>query len=107
MTENLKKLLETIIETIKGNPELPVVCMVDGQICGDDSRRWLGSIGRCYVGRYIVDEDRVWLEDDFEKFVEKYCDNNDFDLPKDPTESERIIDQHAQDGIIVNIDLHS
>ena len=54
-----------------------------------------------------MDDDRVWLEDDFDEFVEKYCDNNDFDLPKDPTESERIIGQHAQDGIIVNIDLHS
>ena len=53
MNENIKELIRLTEE----NPELPIVAMVDGDICGGDTfARWVGEIGRCYIDEYVIDE---------------------------------------------------
>lgn len=49
MQENLQELIRLVQE----NPELPVICEVDGEICCGDEY-YLGEFGRCFVGEYAV-----------------------------------------------------
>ena len=53
MNKNVEKLLCLIQE----NPELPVLPMVDGEVCaGEDCGQWMGSIGMSGVDEYQIDE---------------------------------------------------
>lgn len=38
-------------------PDLPVIPMVDWEICASDSGRWMASIGRAYVAEFIYNND--------------------------------------------------
>ncbi len=64
---------------IINNPELPVVCAVDGDVCCDDSCcRWLASIGYCYIGEYVCYNDHYYT--DREEFMDVYYEYNEDDL---------------------------
>ncbi len=71
MNDNIKKLLELINE----NPELPIICMVDGNIVGEDYGRWMAQIGWSEIGEYASYNDRFY--NDREEFVEDYYAHND------------------------------
>lgn len=68
---NYKKL----IELVQQNPELSVIPMVDGELCGDDYAWYVGSFGTARVGEYALYNDR-WY-DDRSDFKEAYYDYND------------------------------
>lgn len=72
--------LEELLQLIKENPELPVIPMVDGDLCGDEYGRYIGEIGRCYIGAYVICDERVYF--DREEFTENLYDLNDEDLCK-------------------------
>lgn len=50
MDENIKKLLALIEQ----NPGLPIVPMVDAEICGDDYGTYMGVWGAARVDEYII-----------------------------------------------------
>lgn len=62
MNENIEKLLQLI----KENPDLPILPMVDGEVCGgDDYNYWMGAWGRCRIDEYLIDE---WYGDGCVRF---------------------------------------
>ena len=71
MNDNIKLLLELINE----NPELPIICMVDSDIIGDDYGRWMAQVGWSEVGEYASYNERFY--DDREEFTEDYYAHND------------------------------
>lgn len=64
-----------LIELVRQNPDLPVIPMVDGELCGDDYGWYIGSFGTAKVGEYALYGDR-WY-DDREDFKEDYYGYND------------------------------
>ena len=72
MNDNIKRVLELIND----NPDLPVVCMVDGDVVRDDWGRWLAQIGWSDVGEYALYNERFY-DDDREQFIEDYYNRND------------------------------
>lgn len=45
---------ENLVKLMKENPELPVVPLVDAEICGDEYASYIGSWGHVKVEEYIV-----------------------------------------------------
>lgn len=76
----MKENLQELIRLVQENPELPVICEVDGEICCGDEYAWyLGEFGRCFVGEYAVYNDRVFV-DDREGLKEEYYGRYDEEL---------------------------
>ena len=73
-----KQKNEAFLKLIKKNPTLPIVPMVDGEVCADDCCYWVGSFGSSHVGEYACYDDRYF--EDREEFKEHYFDNNDEEL---------------------------
>ena len=71
MNDNIK----TLLETIHNNPDLPVICMVESDIVGDDYGRWMAQIGRSEVGEFASYNERFY--NDREEFTEDYYSSND------------------------------
>lgn len=62
MDENTEKLLKLI----KGNPDLPILPMVYGEVCGgDEYSYWMGSFSRCRIDDYMIDD---WYGDGCVRF---------------------------------------
>ena len=77
----MEKAFEDLINLVKENPELPIICMVDSDVVCDDSYgRWLADLGSCHVGEYALYNERYY--DDREEFKEDYYCNNDEILDK-------------------------
>lgn len=71
--------VKQLFDLIAQNPGLPVIPMVDSEICEDDSyARYMGEIGFSFVGEYAIYDDMVIH--DREEFKERYYDNNDEEL---------------------------
>lgn len=68
---NYKELLELV----RQNPDLPVIPMVDGELCGDDYAWYVGSFGTARVGEYAAYGEK-WY-DDRDEFKEDYYGYND------------------------------
>lgn len=64
MNENVEKLLELV----KANPDLPIVPMVDAEICGDDYGTYMGKWGGAKVDEYIIVRDMVRFKSDDDVF---------------------------------------
>lgn len=45
ISERERQNRDELFRLIKENPDLPVVPMVDGEICGDDSGYWMAGWG--------------------------------------------------------------
>lgn len=59
-----------LLKLIRENPNLPVVPMVDYEVCGDDSCIWwLGRWLCCEITEYYLGEERIHFKDDDEEFV--------------------------------------
>ena len=56
-SERVKRLL-TLIEQ---NPDLPIVPMVDGEVCQGEECNWMGGWGTASVTRYWAGEDGVYF----------------------------------------------
>ncbi len=73
MTQKIAKL---IIE----NPDLPVIAMVDGEICEDDSHMWLGSFSNALITEVGLVGERYY--DDRDDFKDAYYDKHMEELDK-------------------------
>ena len=72
MNQNLK----TLIKQINDNPELPIIPMVNGEVCGDDEYAYyIGRWGSSEVGEYTEYDEKVYFDRD--EFEEDYYSNND------------------------------
>lgn len=108
-SENIK----TLLELIKENPGLPILPMVDSEICGDGCGRWSGTWGIARVDRYVVAdigwESRIIFESDGDVLdaLERYLTDDEFErLPDDETEWQEVYDGLPWiKAIIVNIDV--
>ena len=71
--------MQELLKLVAENPELPVVAMVDGEICWDDCRYWLGSFTRAEITELGLIGDRYYDDrDDFkEAYYDKYCEELD------------------------------
>ena len=53
-----------LFKLMQRNPDLPVVPMIDGEVCGDDDyARYIGSWGKSYITEYIVGEETVYFRE--------------------------------------------
>lgn len=66
-------MLHELLALIKEHPDLPVVPMVEGEVCwGDEYYRYMGEFGFVKIGEYALFDDRVFF--DREEFKEEvYC----------------------------------
>lgn len=72
MNQNLK----TLIKQINDNPELPIIPMVNGEVCCDDEYAYyIGRWGSSEVGEYTEYDEKVYFDRD--EFEEDYYSNND------------------------------
>lgn len=77
----MKENLQELIRLVQENPELPVVCEVNGEICDGDEYMWgLGELGACWVGSYTFYEGRFYDNTDRDAFEEDYFDLHDDEL---------------------------
>lgn len=69
MSDVTKKLLQLIAD----NPDLPIIPMVDGKVCGGgDYSYWMGTFLGCRVDEYMVDE---WYGDGCIRFKSDHDDD--------------------------------
>ena len=71
MNNNIKELLELI----NGNPELPIICLVDSDIVSEDFGWWMAQIGWSVIGEFVAYNERCY--DDRDEFKERYYDHNE------------------------------
>ena len=82
ITEREKQNREELFRLMRENPDLPVVPMVDGEICGDDSGYWCGAWGHASVDYMAF---KSW--DDVFDTLEKYLTDEEFEkLPESESE---------------------
>ena len=65
---------EKFVELVAANPDLPIVGMVNGDICHDYGMYWLGSFSGAGVELVGLVGERYY--DDVESFKEAYYDNH-------------------------------
>ena len=66
----MTKETEQLLKLIKENPDLPVIPMVDYEVCADDCCTWwLGRWGRSEVTEYYLGRERIHFKDDDEESV--------------------------------------
>lgn len=61
--------IDELLKLIKENPDLPIVPMVDSEVCGDDNQWYLGSWGSSELTEYYVGRERVHFKDDDPEYV--------------------------------------
>ena len=67
MNENKK-----FVDLVAANPELPIVAMVNGEICFDDNMYWMGAFSAASIELIGLLDERYY--DDVEDFKEAYYD---------------------------------
>lgn len=104
---NGKELLKLVQE----NPDLPIVPMVDGEICLDDCGYWQGSFGRAEVNEWVCVNERFYTRNDQDVIEDALSDTLCDDYP-DMADDEffKMIHEKAEalpwkKAIIVYIDL--
>lgn len=89
ISERERKNRNELFRLMKENPDLPVVPMVDAEICGEDSGHWIGSWGYVLVDEYLACEDYIAFKSDDDVFdvLERYFTYEEFEkLPESESE---------------------
>ncbi len=99
-----QKLLKLVAE----NPDLPILPMVHGEMCEDDSHYWAGEIKSCEVNEYIVyefdwGESRIIFKDDTEDVYSELYDQYYSEVARE-TISERERDEYAESRALADIE---
>lgn len=100
-------MYKELLKLVEEHPDLPVIPMVDSDVVADDMyATWMGSFGRCYVGKYAIeewrDEPRV-LFDDEEELIESIAEYKYNGTDEDYKRAEEEAKELWQDAIIVYI----
>lgn len=75
ITEKEKKNRNELFHLMKENPELPVVPMVDSEICGDDFAYYMGCWGRAEIDEILIcenDYERIEFKSDHDVYDTLY-----------------------------------
>ena len=70
--------MKELLELVAANPDLPIVAMVNGEVCWDDTQYWMASFSSVSVEYVGLIKER-WY-DDVESFKEAYYDKYDEEL---------------------------
>lgn len=97
ISERERKNRDELFRLMKENPDLPVVPVVDGEICGDDRGYWLAGWGESRVDEFLIckraERTAFKSEDDVFGTLEDYLSYDDFDkLPDLESENRPIYD---------------
>lgn len=87
---------QEFLELVKQNPDLPIVPMVDSDVCcGDDYSWWLGSFGSARIDEYVsiemYGECRFFTKDE-QPEIEEYI----FDKICDEWEGDELSDKEVE-----------
>lgn len=114
ITDRERKNREELFKLMRENPELPVMAMVDSELCGDDFGRYAGAWGSATIDEYIVCTRYAWAgqilfksDDDVFDVLEKFLSPEEFEkLPETETECRPYYDALPWiKAIIVDINL--
>ncbi len=91
ISERERQNRDELFRLMKENPDLSVVPMVDGEICGDDCGFWMGYWGHAAVDEFLVCERYDYMafksDDDVFDVLEKYLSDEEFEkLPESENE---------------------
>ena len=68
---------EELFKLIKKNPELPIIPMVDSEVCGGGNYNyWMGSWGKAEINEYYIGDEQIYFGDNKEDLVQELIDNN-------------------------------
>lgn len=70
--------MQELVKLIAENPGLPVIAMVNGEVCWDDCSYWLGSFSTASIEKVGLVDERYY--DDVDSFKEAYYDKHDEEL---------------------------
>lgn len=70
--------MKELVDIVTANPELPIVAMVNGDICDGEGRYWMASFTSVEVTEVGIVGERVY--DDRDSFKEAYYDKYDDEL---------------------------
>ena len=70
--------MKELIELVKENPDLPIITMVHGEVCGDDNGYWFGHCSSASIEEVGLIGERYY--DDRDEFKEVYYDRHDEEL---------------------------
>ncbi len=106
ISERERQNRDELFRLMKENPDLPVVPMVDGEICGDDSGYWMAGWGKSRVDEFLICEraERIAFKSDDDVFgtLEDYLSYDDFDkLPDLESENRPIYDALPWKKVII------
>ncbi|MDT2565153.1 hypothetical protein [Enterococcus avium] len=78
-SEIQKKNVTELLNLIQGNPDLPIVPMVESEVvAGDDYTTWLGSFGKAEIDNVWESDERIYfMNHDYEELIQDILD----DLP--------------------------
>jgi hypothetical protein len=71
--------MTNLVQLVKENPGLPILAMVNGEVCWDDGCYWLGHVGSASVeevgllGERYYDERDDFKEAYYDKYSEALC----------------------------------
>ena len=74
-----------LLTLVAENPELPIVAMVDGEVCWDDSCRWMASFSAAsielvgLIGEHWYDDVDSFKEVYYDKYSEELCEKFNYD----------------------------
>ena len=98
-----------LLKLVQENPDLPIVPMVDGDICGGDDGRWMAEVGYSAVKEYAIDEwygdgRIVYRDEDEEELIESIAEGKYEGTDEDYKRAEEEAKSMWSKAIIVNID---
>ena len=70
--------MQKLVELVKEHPDLPIIALVHGEVCGDDNGYWLGIAGSASIELVGLLGERYYT--DFEEFMEVYYDRHSDEL---------------------------
>lgn len=96
------------LKLVQENPDLPIVPMVDGDICGGDAGRWMAEVGLSALKEYAIDEwygdGRVLFSGDEDELIESIAEGKYEGTDEDYKRAEEEAKSMWTKAIIVNID---
>lgn len=103
-------MYKELLKLVEEHPELPVIPMVDYEVvASDDYGYWMGSFGKCRVGKYAIDychyNERVLLDEDEEELIESIAETKYNGTDEDYKRAEEEAKELWHDAIIVFIGL--
>ena len=114
-------MLNDLLKLVQEHPDLPVIPMVDGEICiCADWARYMAEIGSCYLDEYVLMGERVYFdrcdfsEDLYDAFADELCEHFDYNPSENSSQNlekekrldaflDTIAEKVFRPAIIVNI----